>query len=229
MKNWRTWAVIAVTLLAVVLGKPVGAEQYTPQQQAWSDSMHAEMDRAAPRWRALNVDPAFIAWTRQRDPATGRLRNDIMQKLWLAHDSRALAAWFNAYARQDAVSVASSWVVPIRRQGKSIELEGRLNGTVPVRWTLDTGASLTSIPMEMAKALGARVVDRRNFELADGSIISSPIVVIRKLEIGGMVSVANIRAAVSDYGTDALLGKNFLDAFGSYEISNSRNQLILKR
>ena len=123
---------------------------------------------------------------------------------------------------------SSTWSVPIQRQGKTIILNGTLNDTVPVRWTLDTGASLSTIPQEMADRLRARVVDTRNFQLADGRVITANVVVIAKVSVGG-VSASNVRAAVSGYGTDPLLGKNFLDAFGSYEINNRSAQLVLRR
>ena len=124
---------------------------------------------------------------------------------------------------------SSTWTVPIQRQGKVIMLNGTLNDTVPVRWTLDTGASLSTIPQEMADRLGARVVDTRNFQLADGRVITANVVVIAKVSVGGVVSASNVHAAVSGYGTDPLLGKNFLDFFGSYEINNRSAQLVLRR
>ena len=123
---------------------------------------------------------------------------------------------------------SSTWTVPIQRQGKAIILNGTLNDAVPVRWMLDTGASLSTIPQEMADRLRARVVDARNFQLADGRVITANVVVIAKVSVGG-VSASNVRAAVSGYGTDPLLGKNFLDAFGSYEINNRSGQLVLRR
>ena len=125
-------------------------------------------------------------------------------------------------------TATTSWEVPIQRRGKSILLDGLLNGTATIRWMLDTGASMSSIPVDVAKRLGTRVIDHRDFELADGSIVRSPIVIINKLQVGN-VSIGNIQVAVTDYGTDALLGKNFLDAFSSYEINNARSQLVLRK
>ena len=131
--------------------------------------------------------------------------------------------------RSPPTQQSSTWTVPIQRQGKTIILNGTLNDTVPVRWTLDTGASLSTIPQEMADRLGARVVDTRNFQLADGRVIKANVVVIAKVSVGGVVSASNVHAAVSGYGTDPLLGKNFLDFFGSYEINNRSAQLVLRR
>ena len=131
--------------------------------------------------------------------------------------------------RSPPTQQSSTWTVPIQRQGKVIMLNGTLNDTVPVRWTLDTGASLSTIPQEMADRLGARVVDTRTFQLADGRIIKANVLVIAKVSLGGVVSASNVHVAVSGYGTDPLLGKNFLDFFGSYEINNRSAQLVLRR
>ena len=131
--------------------------------------------------------------------------------------------------RSQPTQQSSTWTVPIQRQGKTIVLNGTLNDTVPVRWTLDTGASLSTIPQEMADRLGAKVVDTRTFQLADGRIIKANVLVIAKVSLGGVVSASNVHVAVSGYGTDPLLGKNFLDFFGSYEINNRSAQLVLRR
>ena len=60
--------------------------------------------------------------------------------------------------RSPTTQQPSTWTLPIQRLGKAIMLNGTLNDTVPVRWTLDTGASLSTIPQEMADRLRARVV-----------------------------------------------------------------------
>ena len=65
--------------------------------------------------------------------------------------------------------------------------------------------------------------------MADGRVITANVVVIAKVSVGGVVSASNVHAAVSGYGTDPLLGKNFLDFFGSYEINNRSAQLVLRR
>jgi hypothetical protein len=61
--------------------------------------------------------------------------------------------------------------------------------------------------------------------LADGRVITANVVVIDKVSVGGRVAASNVHAAVSGYGTESLLGKNFLDFFGSYEINNRSGQL----
>ena len=203
----------------------------------------------APLKRNLRVDDATMTYTMDAGksftvpiterkgsvigasgPMDGVVRIVVLEKVSHSHNIHVATLFPDTSSRSAAglCSGTTSWAVPIQRHGKSIHLDGRLNGTVAVRWLLDTGASTTTIPVDVAKRLGARVIDHRNFVLADGSIVRSPIVLISKLQVGN-VSVANIQAAVTGHGTDALLGKNFLDAFSSYEINNARSQLVLRK
>jgi predicted aspartyl protease len=76
--------------------------------------------------------------------------------------------------------------------------------------------------------MDAQELRRKTFVMADGRKVTMPIVLIKRLRIGN-VTVTNLTAAVGDAGTDPLLGKNFLDAFSSYEINNKQAQLVLRK
>ena len=122
-----------------------------------------------------------------------------------------------------------TWTVPFEHRHGSIELDGRLNGSVNVQWTLDTGASISSIPYDLAKQLNARVLREQQLKLADGSVVTHQVILIKELWVGGMVAIDNVEAVVSARGAQPLLGKNFLDAFSSYEINNAQSQLVLRK
>jgi clan AA aspartic protease (TIGR02281 family) len=128
-----------------------------------------------------------------------------------------------------AATNSTAWYVPINRRGSVIALDGTINDRVPIRWMLDTGATMSSIPRDVATRLDAKVVGNQRFKLADGTITTKQVILIKKLSIGGAVSVVNIKASVGPAGTAALLGKNFLDAFSSYEINNKQAQLVLRK
>jgi clan AA aspartic protease (TIGR02281 family) len=121
-----------------------------------------------------------------------------------------------------------SWSVPIERKGAGIAIDGMLNDQVPIRWALDTGATITNIPYDIAVKLSVTVIREQKFELADGTIVTSQVVIIKKLQVGN-VYVADIEASVSQTGTTPLLGKNFLDTFSSYEINNAQGLLVLSK
>jgi hypothetical protein len=122
-----------------------------------------------------------------------------------------------------------SWQVPIERHGGGIELDGMLNDSVPIRWALDTGASITNIPYDVAVNLDAKVVREAKFENADGTVATNQIVLIKKLSIGDKVYATDIEASVTAKGTTPLLGRNFLEYFSSYEIDNAQSQLTLRQ
>lgn len=128
-----------------------------------------------------------------------------------------------------AATISKTWSVPINRRGSVIALDGMLNGSVPIRWTLDTGATISSIPRDIAVKLDAKVIDSQKFVLADGTSTTKQVILIKKMSIGGKISVVNIKASVGPAGTAPLLGKNFLDVFSSYEIDNKQGQLILRQ
>jgi len=128
---------------------------------------------------------------------------------------------------RNAVRCAAS--PAMRGSGVCVALDGTINDRVPIRWVLDTGATMSSIPRDVATRLDAKVVGSQKFKLADGTITTKQVILIKKISIGGTVSVVNIKASVGPAGTAALLGKNFLDAFSSYEINNKQAQLVLRK
>ncbi len=131
--------------------------------------------------------------------------------------------------RPNAKAGPKTWEVPIERKRGAIELSGMMNDAVPIRFALDTGATITNIPYDLARRLGARVIREQKFELADGTFVTNQVILIRRLSIGGQVTVDGVEASVSESGTMPLLGKNFLDSFSSYEINNAQSQLILRK
>src|SRR4029077_12288674 len=114
---------------------------------------------------------------------------------------------------------ANTWTVPIKRHSGSIMLDGQVDGRFTVHWMLDTGASTTFIPRELAKAMDAQELRRKTFVMADGRKVTMPIVLINSFRIRN-VKFTNLPAAVVAFAPDPLLGKNFLDVFSSYEINN---------
>jgi predicted aspartyl protease len=121
------------------------------------------------------------------------------------------------------------WSVPFQSNHGSIYLDGTLNDTIPIRWALDTGASISHIPYDLALKLGAKPVREQRFVLADGTVQTNQVVVIRRITVADTVHVDDIEASVGATGTKPLLGKNFLDAFSSYEINNAQSLLTLRQ
>jgi clan AA aspartic protease (TIGR02281 family) len=126
--------------------------------------------------------------------------------------------------------VNKTWSVPFEKNDYgTMALGGQLNGKVDVTWMLDTGASLTSIPYDLAKRLDASVIREQNLLLADGSSVTQQVILVKTISVGNVVNLDNVEVVVSTTGAPPLLGKNFLDKFSSYEINNRLSQLILRK
>lgn len=103
-------------------------------------------------------------------------------------------------------------VRPKRRDGGTLVLDVKFNGVRNYEMILDTGASITLINREMARALGVRPVSVGRFKVADDRVVELPIGYVRSVSVGG-ATVNNVEVAISDGGEVGLLGQNFLNNF----------------
>jgi clan AA aspartic protease (TIGR02281 family) len=105
-----------------------------------------------------------------------------------------------------------------------------LLGDMTVTMTIDTGASIVSLPGSIAypllKSGGASITGMTKTKIADGSIVTEPEININKLTIGGRV-LYNIEAVITSDNAMTLLGTNVLNQFGKYTVDTKNNQLIL--
>jgi len=113
-------------------------------------------------------------------------------------------------------------IVPIKIDGFSVDV------------ILDSGASSVSISKKLEKTLLNKGIISKSdyiepglFRIADGSISQKNRLIIPHIDIGN-VRVNNVLASVNSTDDIILLGSSFLDAFISWKINNSLNQLILE-
>lgn len=113
-------------------------------------------------------------------------------------------------------------------------LQGTVNGTTPLTFLLDTGASFVMIPRGVADALmadgtltPADYVGTVASVLADGRQLSQPLYLLRSITVGGR-TVTDVQCVVgNDDQTSLLLGQSFLHKFRSYSIDHVRSVLVL--
>jgi gag-polyprotein putative aspartyl protease len=98
-----------------------------------------------------------------------------------------------------------------------------------VGMTIDTGASIVSLPQDIADQLvdvgEATVLGTDTVTLADGKIHEQTAIDIGKLTLGGK-TLYHIRAVVGATNSK-LLGTNVLNKFGKFSIDATNNRLIL--
>lgn len=122
--------------------------------------------------------------------------------------------------------------VPLTRTpGGSLIVAASINGSAPIRFTLDSGAEALVLPSSMAWQLFQQgVIDKAEFlgggvsELANGSQTRDLRFRLRSVNIGGIV-VQNITCVVVDGDGGALLGQAVLSKLRSWKIDNERQTL----
>jgi aspartyl protease family protein len=94
--------------------------------------------------------------------------------------------------------------------------EAQVNG-VPIRFMIDTGASVVMLTPDDARRAGIALPAQRQLAMGVGGTVSVTPVTIGRIAIGAVEARA-IQGAVADQLPVSLLGQNFLAQFGSVEI-----------
>jgi hypothetical protein len=127
-----------------------------------------------------------------------------------------------------------------KSQGIPIEIEGgtfivpvTINAKITLNFTIDSGASDVSVPADVVSTLirlgsieRADFLGEQQYQLADGSIVPSPVFNIRSLKVGDKV-VENVKGSVASVKGSLLLGQSFLNRFNSWSVDNRQRLLFL--
>lgn len=123
--------------------------------------------------------------------------------------------------------------VPLKFQDGVYHVPVRINNVITLDFIIDSGASDVTIPADVALTLvRAKTIDGTDFlpgaeyQLADGSIVSSPRFVIRELTIGSQ-KLMNVVASISNINGSLLLGQTALRRLDSWRFDYQKNKLVL--
>jgi hypothetical protein len=120
-------------------------------------------------------------------------------------------------------------VVPFKRQGNLIIVDGTINQTVPVRFILDTGAEISIIPLSVAPRLGINPRSAIFITMTGiGGSVEVPLVEVESLSIGG-AEVRNLEVTLNNtpLPDTGLLGADFLSDY-KVDIKYAANQIFLE-
>ncbi len=159
---------------------------------------------------------------------------------WMVGLVAALSALACAVPSADAAPRASKPAAAVATQEVALKQEGGallvpvvINDSVKLDFMLDSGASVVTIPADVAMTLirtGTLTRDdylgRETFQLADGRTVPSTILRIRTLKVGDIV-VHDVQASVTDAKGSLLLGQTFLARLTTWSINNDRHVLVL--
>ena len=125
----------------------------------------------------------------------------------------------------DKVS-ASGDEIRLERRGGTYLVPVAINGTITLKFVLDSGASDVLIPADVfLTLLRTGTVSERDilgsqiYSLADGSTLKGTRFLIRELRVGNHV-INDVVASVGPVTGDLLLGLSFLSRFGTVTLNN---------
>ena len=129
-------------------------------------------------------------------------------------------------------------IIPLEKDASgNFYVTGILNNVLPVRFHLDTGASLVSISFGTWRRLvdsgGAGETEYWSLkkgkftQVASGELIRTFHVLIDSLNIGP-VKQENVRVSVREKGDSNLLGLSFLNQLGEYTIDVEKSVLVVR-
>jgi aspartyl protease family protein len=128
---------------------------------------------------------------------------------------RPFAATASPISRTPAGNDLSNRALPREMDGH-FYAEAQVNG-VPIRFMIDTGASVVMLTPDDARRAGIAIPAQRQLAMGVGGTVSVTPVTIGRIAIGAVEARA-IQGAVADQLPVSLLGQNFLAQFGSVEI-----------
>lgn len=122
-------------------------------------------------------------------------------------------------------------VVPFRNMGRHVVVPALLNGRVSAAMMLDTGAGISVISPDLARALALPVEGARSVALKTlARDLSAPVVTLEALKVGDIrrqalsVAVADLR--VVDKTLGGILGMDFLEGV-EIRIDQTRKEVVL--
>jgi clan AA aspartic protease (TIGR02281 family) len=159
-----------------------------------------------------------------------------MKRLTLALYCTLLVVSVRARAH-DSPSAAAQPVraetVPLKRENGIYVVPVVINNQITLNFTLDSGATDVSIPVDVFSTLvrtgtiqQSDYLDTQVYSLADGSTTQTRRFHIRFLRVGN-VELRDVIASVGPKSSSPLLGESFLARLGSWAIDNNRQLLVI--
>jgi clan AA aspartic protease (TIGR02281 family) len=123
--------------------------------------------------------------------------------------------------------------VTLTGRGGTYRVPVRINDSLTLDFTLDSGASDVLIPADVVMTLKrtgtlveADFIGEKTYTLADGSKLPSVTFKLRDLRVGNH-RLQNVIATVGSQNSEPLLGQSFLSRFKSWTLDNERHVIVL--
>lgn len=124
--------------------------------------------------------------------------------------------------------------VSLVADGGTFKVPVLINGIIPLKFTVDSGAADVSIPADVVLVMmrtgtlrDSDFLGTQTYRLADGSTVPSKTFRIRTLTVGDRV-IENVTGSMTGVDGSLLLGQSFLSRFRRWSINNSTQVLELE-
>jgi hypothetical protein len=132
-----------------------------------------------------------------------------------------------------STSYSEAESIPLIREGGVLYVPVVINDKITLNFTIDSGASDVTIPADVFSTLirtgtigPGDFLNKKVYQLADGSQQTSQVFTIRSLRVGNF-ELRNVVAAISPQSGSLLLGQSFLSRIRSWSIDNVRQVLLV--
>jgi clan AA aspartic protease (TIGR02281 family) len=123
--------------------------------------------------------------------------------------------------------------VGLTRSGGTYRVPARVNDSLTVDFTIDSGATDVLIPADVVQTLvrngtlaPSDFIGEKTYTLADGSKLPSVTFKLHELRVGEH-QLQNVTASAGPAKSEALLGQSFLARFKSWTLDNQRHVVVL--
>lgn len=120
------------------------------------------------------------------------------------------------------------------REAGTFKIPVRINGVLELQFTVDSGASDVTIPVDVVTTLirtgtirDTDFVGEQTYRLADGSTIRSRTFRLRQLQVGDR-TITNVLGSVASVDGSLLLGQSFLSRFQRVSFDYGQGVLVLE-
>jgi len=124
--------------------------------------------------------------------------------------------------------------VRLIREAGTFKVPVRINGVLELHFTVDSGASDVTIPVDVVTTLirtgtirDSDFVGEQTYRLADGSTIRSRTFRLRQLQVGDR-TLTNVLGSVASVNGSLLLGQSFLSRFQRVSFDYGQGVLVLE-
>lgn len=191
----------------------------------------AVLTTAAPSFARL-LKPADVERLRRETLGLSASFREKPLRAGLGSFATALAAP-RAPIAPPAEAAAGNGEIALDYDGREYTVPVRINGVKTVKFVVDSGASVVTLPKDLVEELTKSGVigdgemhGRNTYVTADGKHHHGTWLTLRQLDVGGH-TVTNVIASVAPVHADPLLGQTFLAKFKSWTLDNKRHVLIL--